>query len=60
MRRMASGRPVSFWMRFDFIEDIDDAAEAENMTRSQYVIRGIHASLNESAKRAKKGPEQAN
>lgn len=57
---MASGRPVSFWMRFDFIDDIDDAAKAENMTRSEYVMRGIYASLENSAKRPKKGPEQAN
>lgn len=46
-------------MKFDFIEDIDDAAEAENMTRSQYVMRGIYASLENSAKRAKNRPEQA-
>lgn len=56
---MQSGRPVSFWMRFELIERIDEAAKAENMSRSQYVLRGIHASLENSAKRAKKGSEQA-
>lgn len=55
---MPSGRPVSFWMRFDFIEDVDEAAEAENMTRSQYVMRGIYASLHESAKKAREGHKQ--
>lgn len=45
-------------MRFDFIEDIDDAAAAENMTRSQYVMRGIYASLENSAKRAREAHKQ--
>ena len=52
------GRPVSYWQQFDLIEAIDEAAQAENMTRSAYVQRAIHESLQKRSQNVKKGSEQ--
>lgn len=48
---MAAGRPISFWMRHEFIEQISAAAEKHDMTRSEYVLTAIRRSLAEDSKK---------
>ena len=35
---MVSGRPVSFWMRFEDIEALDEEARRQGVTRSALVM----------------------
>jgi metal-responsive CopG/Arc/MetJ family transcriptional regulator len=42
---MPSGRPVSFWLRHEEIEEIDDAAEKAGLSRSEFVKAAIRLSL---------------
>ena len=38
MSVMAAGRPLSVWMRHEFIEQLDDEAEKRGINRSQLIM----------------------
>lgn len=44
----ASGRPVSFWMRFEDIEALDAEAARRGITRSALVMEQLRAATGRS------------
>jgi metal-responsive CopG/Arc/MetJ family transcriptional regulator len=56
---MRSGRPVSFWMQFSKIDEVDEAAQAKNMTRSEYVKAAVDRFLKYDAMVAKHAQKRA-
>lgn len=56
---MSAGRPVSFWIRHEFIEDIDAAADKRGMSRSEFVLEAIARSVLETRQKPQTKAEPA-